>query len=445
MLTLLLLLEDNTGNELGQASEKEVRQHNELISPDGEDHDTSQAQKGVVVDENFEATGFRDRGFSDTQVVINEIENIMRIEEDGELVEQKDLMVDDNSHGTGLHDGGFDQAQKLLIDELEHIMKGNEEFVCDNNCKLVTTPLEENQSGSDAVTFSNSLEEHADLQPIVVEERRCMGQQKVDGEHWGQNICECLNLSLDKSMTNKVSKPGDESEDKSSLCQTHELGVHHEMQQKEIEVEKPVCASGPMSSPNHMIEDGEMEEGEVSGDFEMDDRSVSMFPEDVVLLEQKKVNKTQVSEDIIDKNKFSFNEKNEANKKESASTSFMVAKVDNSNNSEVMYAKESVRSDMVCKRKVVVYEDPLLAKKTGGHKKQKKGCRVKEQKKGCGAQEHRIGNIAKNGIDHLGACPNNLSLDAENLEHATGSQGFPSKEKVCSACNFLFYQIYLLL
>ncbi|KAJ6746459.1 hypothetical protein OIU74_029016 [Salix koriyanagi] len=191
-----------------------------------------------------------------------------------------------------------------------------------------------------------------------------------------------------KKLSSEVSKPVDNCEE-SSLSRTNGLEVNNEIQQKEIQPDKSVCADASMGYPPHMIEDGEIEEREVSGQFEVDDGSVDMFSEVAVVPQEKKVDEKQASEAIIDKNRLPINEKNEANKKDSWFSSLMADTVENAKDRREVEAQQRFSSEMACKRKVVTYEDPILAEEGVWCKKQKKCHGVREQNEGSAAKDQK--------------------------------------------------------
>ncbi|KAF9680449.1 hypothetical protein SADUNF_Sadunf06G0122300 [Salix dunnii] len=367
----------------------------------------------------------QERGFSDTQTVINEVENIMRIEED------ENLVIDHTSCGTGLQDRDLIQAQHLLIDELKHLMKGNVELVCHNSSGPVS-----NRSGNaagDVVAVSNNQDEHFECHPIAIKECRGVGQLQPDEETLCQN----------NKISSEVSKPVDYCEE-SSLSRTNGLEVNNERQQKKIQPDKSVCAVASMGYPPHMIEDGEIEEREVSGEFEVDDGSVDMFSEVAVVPQEKKVDEKQASEAIIDKNRLPTNEKNEANKKDSWFSSFMTDTVENAKDRREVEAQQRFSSEMACKRKVVTYEDPILAEegvwckkqKCHGVKEQNEGSAAKDQKRDSRVKEQKKGNVANDGAGCPVVCPNNLALFKENPDQtASANQGIASKEKDAGLCS----------
>ncbi|KAJ6671850.1 hypothetical protein OIU79_029126 [Salix purpurea] len=351
----------------------------------------------------------------------------MRIEED------ENLVIDHTACGNRVLQGSdLIQAQHLLIDELKHLMKGNVELVCHDSSGPVAN--QNRNAAGDVVAVSNKQDEHFERHPNAIKECRGVGQLKLDEETLCQN----------KKISSEVSKPVDNCEE-SSLSRTNGLEVNIEMQHKEIQPEKSVCVDASMGYPPHKIEDGEIEEREVSGQFEVDDGSVDMFFKVAVVPQEKKVDEKQASEAIIDKNRLPINEKNEANKKDSWFSSLMADTVENAKDRREVEAQQRFSSEMACKRKVVTYEDPILAeegvwckkqKKCHGVREQNEGSAAKDQKRVSRVKEQKKGNVANDGAGCPVVCPNNLALFTENSDQtASANQGIASKEKDVGLCS----------
>ncbi|KAJ6381924.1 hypothetical protein OIU77_030556 [Salix suchowensis] len=319
---------------------------------------------------------------------------------------------------------GFSDTQAVINEE-------NVELVCHDSSGPVA-----NWNGNAAgdVAVSNNQDEHFERHPNAIKECRGVGQLQLDEETLCQN----------KKISSEVSKPVDNCEE-SSLSRTNGLEVNNEIQQKEIQPDKSVCADASMGYPPHMIEDGEIEEREVSGQFEVDDGSFNMFSEVAVVPQEKKVDEKQASEAIIDKNRLPIIEKNEANKKDSWFSSLMADTVENAKDRREVEAQQRFSSEMACKRKVVTYEDPILVEEGVWCKKQKKCHGVREQNEGSAAKdqnrvsrvkEQKKGNAANDGAGCPVVCPNNLALFTENSDQtASANQGIASKEKDAGLCS----------
>jgi hypothetical protein len=118
----------------------------------------------------------------------------------------------------------------------------------------------------------------------------------------------------------------------------------------------------------------------------------------------------------------------------------MAYTVENAKDRREVEAQQRFSSEMACKRKVVTYEDPILAEEGVWCKKQKKchgvreqndGSAAKDQKRDSRVKEQKKGNVANDGVGCPVVCPNNLASFTENSDQtASANQGIVSKEKV---------------
>ncbi|KAH7572122.1 hypothetical protein ACOSQ2_015379 [Xanthoceras sorbifolium] len=377
----------------------DICERGELVSPDSLVPDNSRPEKEVVVDESFEATIVEDGGFRDQQMVITEIEDMMQTKEDGNLLKQKGLMVGDDVEATACQDMGFD-LQQMLTDELEQIVKGNNELVEENNNSFSATSTAENQSG--VIAWMNNQEEHLDVQQIAVGES---GKVWLDGDKGPCNmkVSESFDLSLGKSMDCQVSKPSEDVKDRSP-SRTNEFELQHDMQQKEMEPEKVGHTNGIVGSDNYISENVEVEEGEISGDFDVNDVSLDIFLDDSVVSEEKKVDEKQVNGSLHE------------------STSFIMNTVNHANSDRAVELEESVRNERQFKSKSVVHGASTIA--------------IDSDMYNCVAvagRNKRKANVDEEGAGYPATCPSNPLMNGEILEqNATGMPGIASKEKLDS-------------
>ncbi|XWS17420.1 hypothetical protein CRYUN_Cryun33cG0065800 [Craigia yunnanensis] len=308
----------DNGSNRGKPGGDDVREPGGSVVPDSKEPENMQTEEGKVVDGGFEGAVFRDKGFSDTQVVIDEIEQIMQIEEGQDLLNQNDLMVKSCMEGTGFQDGEIGRGQ-MLMTELENIMKRNED--CDKSSNCLTMSLDQNQGDNCLGVLMNNQEEHNDRQLFVMEESGKVGQRQVDMEGGNQKIIEAFGFSSDKSLTVEFSKSSEKVENQSSLLMANTMHEKIEIQQKEMEFEKFVCSNDRMLSPGQMVEDGELEEGEIFGDIQLANELIDILLDDAVVSE-KKAEEKQVSEGTFDDKHLHCNEQSTANNKDSEFTSF---------------------------------------------------------------------------------------------------------------------------
>ena len=223
------------------------------------------------------------------------------------------------------------------------------------------------------------------------------------GEYSSQKISEASDLSLDKDMICEPLKPSESMEEKSHLPKTNALQMELETHPNEKELEKSVCSGDSLNFPNHMTLDGDIEEGEISGDDGKGDKSSYMFLEDAIVSEKKKVDEVQASLDVIEKKSFHCGEVNGASKTSFGFTTSRVDTLDEANDSREVEPKENDRNNMALRPKMVVHKKSLNAKKTDRH-----DLLLKEEeitKKGSGAKEgivnppvHPINTTSSHGI-----------------------------------------------
>ncbi|XP_059431918.1 zinc finger CCCH domain-containing protein 7 isoform X2 [Corylus avellana] len=405
---------DHGSDEVARATGKEECESVELIGPDRMECQNLATRKEAVSDESCEAIGAEDGGvFGDAQHVVIDIERILAIEESEDVLEPMDVMFDESDEGTGFQDKRC-CMEKMLMDELEHIMKGDE--VLDEN--VIGEVLDPRGSGKDnslSLKTTSLCGEHkmqqADMEveksvssgwvmdfPIPIAENA----ETEEGECSNQKISEAPSVSLDKEMTGEPPKPRENMEEESLLPKTNST---------KRELEKSVGNSDSLESPNHMAEGGDIEEGEISGDYGTYDMSLDMPVEDAMVSKEKNVDEMQVSPDIFDKKEFLNDDQNGANKKSFEFTSLKVDTHDNANTSREVGPEISNGNKMASRPEAVVHEKYMRAKKA-----------------------YREDLLLKDGGTKEAAgwppaCPNNLDLHGQISEkNTTGSHGITSTE-----------------
>ncbi|KAK9208839.1 hypothetical protein WN944_001200 [Citrus x changshan-huyou] len=296
----------------------------ELVGPNAAVVDNSLAEKDKAGDE--------DRWFGDAQIVLDEIQDILQVEENGNLLKQE-LAVCDGDYETGNFDEGLGQ-QRMLMDELEHIMKGDVILVHEEDALV------------------NDRQEHVDIQQIVNVESRSEAELQVDKGDSNLDVPKSFDSSVDRNMDSHASKPAEDSEERNSKLRTNSLEFENEMQQKEMEEEKLVHTNGIIGAHDHRAEDVEVEEGEISGHFEVDEVSIDMIIDNAVVSNEKKEDEEQVSKDVTDKTDFPCNEKCGGTEKFSDSTSVCLNAVDYNANGGTVELQETVRNETQCKTKI---------------------------------------------------------------------------------------------
>lgn len=463
LLTLFLLGEDYGSGEVGQVSGKEVCESFESVGPDSMAPPNLTTEKETVLDESYGATGVQNRGFSDAQHgVIDEIERIMAVEEYEDSSKQMDVMFDESAKGIGLQNERLCK-EKVLMEELEHIVKGSKETVHENSVSSLMASLDQNQSIRANAVAMNTQEEYVACQEIDMDrpwnaqknsepvnmsldeneigefldpsensknkslslktnslhtEEHKMQRKDVDleksvsssramnvphpvtdnagikkGEFSSQKISQTSGLSLDKDMICGPAKLSENAEKESSLLKTDVFLVNDETHPSETELKKSIYKSDSLNSPQSMIEEGDIEEGEISGDCGIDDKSPDVLSEDATVSQVNNVDGLQVSLDLTNRTEFCYDELNGASRKSFRLTSVKAERLDNAKISREGGPEESNRNEILFGPEMDIHEKPLKVKIADRHVLLLGNGR--NEKKGSGA---------KDGVD----CPSAL-------------------------------------
>lgn len=236
-----------------------------------------QASHGATeLDKRFDDPVSRDGMYGSTQMAIDHIEQMMSKEENEHVLNQINVTVNESTFGIGLEDLGFSREQ-ILIDELEHIAKGNEDLPHENFLKPSTTLLDRNESGIDEVKILNNQEEHIGFEQNVI----------TKSENASHNMCDTFDSPLGSTKIGESSNPRADYEVKHSPTKTKLLDTVLIIQQKEREMENTVFAGGSDKYPSLNAEVEEIEEGEQHSNMASETIDVSS---DNIIAEASKYN-----------------------------------------------------------------------------------------------------------------------------------------------------------
>ncbi|PON84420.1 Zinc finger, CCCH-type [Trema orientale] len=429
---------ESGSNELGQITEKRVAQHVELVCNDSTEPKVS--EKVMEVNLNVGDDAFRDRELGE-QMAIDQIDQLMIVDENEDLSNQKEV--------SGFQDPGFG-SELMLINELENIVKGNENIFHENNSKPLTVPFVQDRSIIDQVPFSNHQKEQVDFKQIdidfsgnvseevlpsllntevldagIVREQKDSELDSVSAvdpnnsipisefgkterrEGHSQKSSEDLSFSLGRSTVANALDAGDKSNDLISL-ETNALKVSF----KDMELEKPVRYDNVGDSANHMIGDIDVEEGEISGGYCTDDISMDMPLQDTGILEGKKVNE----EPIADKQELFCNIASEI---DFGATFFLIDKSGGGG------LRESDKNKTVGTLDIVVNEKALRASKVDASDD------VLEAQKFETNVSHGNDKVVLHGqsLEEDGTRHHNISREQHDAEVRVKKRSQPSKEK----------------
>lgn len=390
-------------------------------------------QMDMMLGERTEEIGVRDKRFDKERILMDELENIVN----GNMEPVHEISDNPFTRSLDKNQSGGDKVVPMNNPE-EHI--DGQEFVMEKagtaqrNSKHSDMLLDKTEIGEIQYQRENGEENslslkanllgiehemhHADMEVKKSVPYSCAMNSTIPisenteiekGECSSQKISKASDLSLDKEMICEPLKPSESMEEKSPLPKSSALQMELETHPNEKELGKSVCRGDSLNFPNHMTPDGDIEEGEISGDDGKVDKLSYMFFGDATVSEKKKVDEVQVSLDVIEKKSFHCGEMNGAGKTSFGFTSSRVDTLDKANDSREVEPKENDRNNMTLRPKMVVHKKSSNAKKTDRHDLLLKEEKIKKKNSG-----------AKEGIGNPPAHPINTTI----------SHGITSTDKV---------------
>ncbi|XP_062091055.1 uncharacterized protein LOC133797231 [Humulus lupulus] len=390
------LKNEKGSNELGQRTDTQASQFVELVGSDNTEPEGLASEKIIEVNLNVDDKCSLDSRHSQ-QMSIDEIDQLMRIDENEDLPNQKDASV--------FQEPDFG-PEIMLIDELEFIVKGNEDSVHENNSKPPVVSLVQNQSGIDEVVVLNNQKELVDIKQIDSKMSVNVSQKvsSLNNGDIGESVVPRENdedrpsllntavldagtirqhndremnsvsaielndssvpiievgkierseirgekISEDLTFANTIDINNGNNDQRTG--ETDSLKVVHEMSLKDVKLDKSVSYGNMEDSANHMMGDVDMEEGEISDGYCGDDILMDMLLQDAVIVEGDKGN----VEPITDKEEFSCNV---ATERDFGSTFFLL------DNNGGMGFRESDKTKTINKPDVLINEILLRASK----------------------------------------------------------------------------------
>lgn len=308
----------------------------------------------------------------------------------------------------------------MEIDESEHV-KGTKIGHLENG-SICGNTMEDNHPCGNFVSSIGDQEAQFNLLEICMEESE-KERQDVNKEHPNCDIFESLDMCLDIDIIDEFQKLDHNNAEESSFVESHVLKeVGHEM--PIMELEKLDSSSGAMNSQLSLTAGGEIEQGEISGNFDINDQSTDLLVEDSLLLE-KKVDEEQTSEAISDKEKVKA-QKAENQEDTKHNKNFGETIVDVCNGVESTLG-DSTMSAKACNSKMVVDGKVEDAKMAHGYNSELESRRYRKQDIRTSDNFNRPA-MSGDGLlcydDVYPAVPGEISG-----ENATGNQGTLSTKK----------------
>ncbi|KAL3535593.1 hypothetical protein ACH5RR_004054 [Cinchona calisaya] len=206
------------------------------------------------------------------------------------LVQQK-LTGDETKEVHGFQDGGNDTPNEVdRLDPINITEQGKEVVMQENNVNLLDSSIVKNQTCD--------IPDEKDICSVVdlLQELSPRRELKVLNEPSVNEVPETVSSSINMVVTTDMSIPVESSNKTSPAIEGHlSGGLEHELQLKQKELEKLICTSGNLEPFLCETEDGEIEEGEIPGQI---DEAMDLLFEDAVSLEEKNLDKVQISEHV---------------------------------------------------------------------------------------------------------------------------------------------------
>ncbi|GAB4837974.1 hypothetical protein Ancab_027502 [Ancistrocladus abbreviatus] len=215
-----------------------------------------------------------------------------------ENLSRKEIMVSESSGVLSKEPGGFNHLGRVMVES--GLTRGDE--VNDN-------VISGNSGNGHVSTKGISVQEHLlNLEKIIMDETENVENLQQDTEDSNFHISRALdsywNMDMILGGSNTI-----ESNEAGGITHTGGIMVKEvggQKQEKGMDIEKLVSRSDVIDYP-HVTLNGGPEEGEIYDCSEVHDLLVDALPEDATVLDMEKRNKGNASEDVLNKDVFTFN------------------------------------------------------------------------------------------------------------------------------------------
>ncbi|XP_027341158.1 uncharacterized protein LOC113854397 isoform X2 [Abrus precatorius] len=443
-------VQDNGSGRMGQENKEKEHNCSDFVGSDYMDpKDTVTPQEEIQeVHETNERVGDKNMDFSSNKMVLDDIELMMGIEE------------------MSTQANGLDKELKLM-DELELAVKGTQDVVCDNGLIPVNLESNEKQNGSSEVGMDFQVDDlellHSDVKSSgnarLLQDPEKLNLLASEGfdlsstfnvsistegslpttevgecekeEQCGQKVAEAMHISFDMDMNSEGLNISEEGGLLDSSILKDNLGVWNGGEK----AEKIICVDNTANSSNILIENGDMEEGEISADLVMNGSSFDMSSSDALILQQMKVDEVQKPKNVTGNMVYSCKTGNGESEKGFKSNSFMVNAFQDANNSGQAEPRTSVEKGIAC----------MEFDKTGECGSLLKSGNSKDRYEGCKGINDWLTNFTQNQVLHRGFLEENVTTDHGNSsavklvdasrkrKHGSGSEEEEQTEKLVDA------------
>lgn len=202
-------------------------------------------------------------------------DKVVRETSDGEIKED-----------TSIHDFDGKQATTPKLHQPELVREGEQELIPLNEISVEDYLVSQEQVDVCAVQNTNELENVNSVLDIQMDDFGTLKDVGLDKDSCFHHLNEAFDSCFGSDMIVESSEVRQLSQDKGTLLEENVLkDVVYELQMKEMELEKLLNSSGDTEAP-FCQNDGEIEEGEISGDEGVADESFDALSEGATLGEE---------------------------------------------------------------------------------------------------------------------------------------------------------------
>ncbi|KAJ7955908.1 zinc finger CCCH domain-containing protein 65 [Quillaja saponaria] len=248
----------------------------------------------------------------------------------------------------------------------QHVFEGFQSSLNNSVAAEVPKPVEDRKEWELNIDSEKEKKEMGSLPSVLTSSPMGYHHMTEDKEMKEREVCfqkvsEPIDLSSDEDMISAVLNVSEYGGEGSSLLYSL-LDAKHDVQHEDKQLEKTICTSNAMNSSNHIIADGE-----ISGDFRIDNKSFDQFLEDASPLEENKAEEVHNPKNVTEKTVFPWKVQNGEKEEDSESTAFVANTLHNMNNGGEVEPSGSDANGLSCKAEVAI---------SGKHSTPEKACGI---------------------------------------------------------------------
>ncbi|KAK6120406.1 hypothetical protein DH2020_045886 [Rehmannia glutinosa] len=223
----------------------------------------------------------------------------------------KETTSGENKENINFQDGGFDCNQATIpkLDGIKKVADGEQEVAPANSSSIGGVLMVNNQTGDCAIQIAKEQVNADIVLDNQMDDFGTLEELKLDNEFSIHDYSEVLDSCFVMDMVIESSKTVEDSQENGTVLEENiPKEAEHELQLKEMELEKLIHSSGAVDSPCCLNADEEMEEGEIPGEAGVVDASFDALYEDAASLGERTTETVHASEYSFDKEEFICND-----------------------------------------------------------------------------------------------------------------------------------------